>query len=58
MTRINQMSERRLRPLIGNLRYRFERQIALENCGNLHPAPFASEKKVKSFLRFVTSVII
>ena len=39
------MSERRLRPLIGNLRYRFERQIALENCGNLHPASFASEKK-------------
>ena len=39
------MSERRLRPLIGNLRYRFERQIALENCGNLHLAPFASEKK-------------
>ena len=53
------MSERRLPPLIGNLRCRFERQIALENCGNLHPVPFASEKKkMKSFLRFVTSVII
>ena len=47
-TEINQMNER----------YRFERQIALENCCNFYPVTFASEKQKKDFLRFVTIVII